>query len=206
MQTLAEERMASAKNATKKNLPDAEIEYTLVCDYAQLEYTLVCDYAQNMEMPYFGSAQPGETYYFTPKTINLFGIVNYNPEKEVLHGCCYGEEDGHKGGNNVASLLMKHLEDWRLLLGAKQCWLNIVMDNCSGQNKNNMVLRLADYLVEKGFFAQTDFISLVVGHTKNVANCLFNICKSKYRKSNIFAFQLLLESLTHDHVIPFKLG
>ncbi len=187
MRTLAKERMASAKNATKNNLPDAEMEYTIVCDYAQ-----------NMEMPYFGSAQPGETYYFTPKTINLFGIVDCNEEKEVLHGYCYGEEDGHKGGNNVASLLMKHLEDRGLLSGVKRCRLNIVMDNCSGQNKNNMVLRLAAYLVEKGHFAQVDFIFLVVGHTKNVADRLFNICISKYRKSNIFATQLLLESFTHE--------
>jgi hypothetical protein len=70
---MAKERMASAKNATKNNIPDAKMEYTLVCDYVQ-----------NMEMAYFGSAHHGETYYFTPKTINLFGIVDCNPEKEVL--------------------------------------------------------------------------------------------------------------------------
>jgi hypothetical protein len=63
-----------------------------------------------------------------------------------------------KGGINVASLLMEHLEDRGLLLGIKRRHLNILMDNCSGQNKNNMVLRLAAYLVEKGSFAQLDFI------------------------------------------------
>jgi hypothetical protein len=192
---MAKERMASAKNATKNNVPDAEMKYTLVCNYAQ-----------NMEMPYFGSTQPGKMHYFTPKTINLFGIVDCYPEKEVLYGYCYGEEDGQKGGLNVASLLMKHLEDCGLLSGVKRCRLNIVIDNCSGQNKNNMVLRFAAYFVEKGYFAQVEFIFLVVGHTgtKNVADHLFNICKSKYCKSNIFAFQLLLESLTHEQVKPFE--
>jgi hypothetical protein len=100
MGVMAKERMASAKNETKKNLPDTEMEYTLVCNYAQ-----------NMEMPDSCFMQPGKTYYFTPKTINQFGIVDCNPEKEVLYGYCYGEEGGHKGGNDVASLLMKHLED-----------------------------------------------------------------------------------------------
>jgi hypothetical protein len=166
MQTLVKERMASPKHATKNNPPDAKIEYTLVCDYAQ-----------NMEMHYFGSPQPGKTYYFTPKTINLFGIVECNPEKAVLRGYCYGEEDGHKGGNNIASLLMEHLEDWGLLLGAKQCRLNMVMDKCPGQSKNNMALRLAPYLVEKGFFAQVDFIFLVVSHT-NFYYLILQICIS----------------------------
>ena len=70
-----------------------------------------------MEMPFFGKDQPGETYYFTPKTINLLGIVDCNQEKEVLHAYAYSEEEGSKGGNNVASLIMKHLVDRGLLDG-----------------------------------------------------------------------------------------
>jgi hypothetical protein len=133
---------------------------------------------RKMEVLYFGSAQPGQTYYFTPKQINIFGIVDCNQEKEVLYGHCQGEADDQKGGNNVASLLMKPLEDRSLLLGVKQRRLNFVMDNCSGQKKNNMVLRRAAYLVAKGYLSQVGLF-LVVGHTKNLANCLFNICKSK---------------------------
>jgi hypothetical protein len=101
-----------------------------------------------MEMPFFGKDQPGETYYYMPRTINLFGILDCNPMKEVLHSYGYGEDHGGKGGNNAASLLMKHLEDRGLLNGTQRMFLNVMMDNCVGQNKNNYVLRLAPYLVE----------------------------------------------------------
>ena len=30
--------------------------------------------------------------------------------------------------------------------------LNIIMDNCAGQNKNRMVIRTAPYLIESGLF------------------------------------------------------
>ena len=40
----------------------------------------------------------------TPKKINLLGIVDCNPEKEVLHAHACSEEEGAKVGNNVASL------------------------------------------------------------------------------------------------------
>jgi hypothetical protein len=132
--------------------------------------TLVPDYCQNMEMPFFGKDQPGQTYYYTPKTINLFGVVDCNQVKEVLHAYGYGKELCGKGGNNVPLLLMKHLKDRGLFHGIKRKTLNIVMDNWGGQKKNNYVLRLAPYLVEMGYFEEVNFIFLVVGHTKNVAD------------------------------------
>ncbi len=155
-------------------------------------------------MPFFGKDQPGEMYYSTPKQINLFGIVDCNSEKEVLHAYKYGEDHGGKGGNNVASLLMKHLEDLGWLDGTKRKTLNVVMDNCAGQNKNNYVLRLAPYLVEMGYFEEVNFIFLVVGHTKNVADTLFNILKKCYRPQNIFSMGMMTEAMKHELTIPYE--
>jgi hypothetical protein len=193
MRVLCQKAIEEAKTATRENVADEDMVITLVADYCQ-----------NMEMPFFGKDQPGETYYYTPKTINLFGIVDCSPEKEVLHAYGYGEEHGGKGGNNVASLLMKHLEDRGFLDGTtKRKCLNIVMDNCAGQNKNNYVLRLAPYLVEKGFFQEVRFIFLVVGHTKNVADRLFNILKRLYRRKNIFTMGMMSEAMKHELTIPY---
>ena len=68
----------------------------------------VCDYAQNLDMPHFGCEQPGDTYYFSPLTINVFGIVDYSLEE--LDAYVYTEGEGKKGGNNVVSLIQKSLE------------------------------------------------------------------------------------------------
>jgi hypothetical protein len=151
MRALCRKAIEEAKKATRENVEDDEMVITLVADYCQ-----------NMEMPFFGKDQPGETYYYTPKTINLFGVVDCNQEKEVLYAYGYGEEHGGKGGNNVALLLMRHLGDRGLLdASRKRKRLNIVMDNYPGQNKNNYVLRLAPYLVEKGYLFPRSFFCIL---------------------------------------------
>ena len=71
--------------------------------------------------------------------------------------------------------------------------LNVVFDNCGGQNKNNFVLLLVPFLVEMGYFKHVNFIFLIVGHTKNAADRLFNALKHVYRRSNVQTFQQLLD-------------
>jgi len=69
---------------------------------------LVGDYFQNLDLPHFGGEQPGDTYYFSPLTINGFGVVDYSIEE--LNSYIYTEAEGKKGGNNVVSLLSNTLQ------------------------------------------------------------------------------------------------
>ena len=157
-------------------------------------YTLVMDYAQNCELPHLGSNQPGKTYYYSPLKINVFGIVNAGKNSGYLDAYLYHEGEGRKGGNNVASLLIKYLVQRKWLredsVGKE---LNLICDNCGGQNKNNMVIRLAPLLVELGYFKRVNFIFYVVGHTKNVADRLFNSLKRRYRRENVWTMRGLLK-------------
>ena len=141
--------------------------------------TFYCDYAQNMELPYFGNEQPSETYYYSALTINGFGIVDTRDEQDKLHIYIYDEAVGKKGGNNVASLVLKHMEKEgmfdRTRGPAKE--FNLIMDNFAEQNKNTSMLLIAPWLVERGYFEMVNFIFLVVGHTKNPCDRLFNLAK-----------------------------
>jgi hypothetical protein len=145
-------------------------------------YTIVANYCQNMALPHFGKEQPGDTYYLAPINLYGFGVVDVShadadgKEADHLFFHCYLEGHGAKGGNNVASLLMKTLRKTEMLQydaqgspvpGKEQ---NIIMDNCGGQNKTNYVLLLAPFLVEMGFFRKVNMLFLVVGHTKNVCD------------------------------------
>ena len=60
-----------------------------------------------------------------------------------LHAHVYDKGAGKKGANNVASLLMKTMKTKGILredeMGGE---LNAVFDNCTGQNKNNVLLML----------------------------------------------------------------
>jgi hypothetical protein len=99
-------------------------------------------------LPSFAAEQPGETYYYSPMNVYCFGMVE--AAKDELTAMCYLEEEGKKGSNNVASML------WHYLIQQKQLGLegvvkeiNLVFDNCVGQKKNNMVLRMLFLLVKK---------------------------------------------------------
>ena len=167
-------------------------------------YTLVVDYGQNMDMPAFNSNQPGETYYYSPLSVYNLGVVNtahvidndhLNPE-EHLHAHVYHKGQGLKGGNSVASLLMQTLRTENILReGERGGELNVIFDNCSGQNKNNKVLALVPFLVEMGYFKKVSFVFLVVGHTKIAADRLFNALKELYRKENIGIMTKLYKTL-----------
>ena len=99
-----------------------------------------------------------------------------------MHTHVYHEGIGKKGANNVASLIVETLRKLNLLrensVGGE---LNIIFDNCSGQNKNNAVIRLAGWLNAMNYFKEVNFLFLVVGHTKNSADRLFNCLKQEYR-------------------------
>ena len=79
---------------------------------------------------------------------------------EHMHAHVYHEGIGKKGANNVASLIIETLRKLNLLrensVGSE---LNIIFDNCSGQNKNNTVIRLAGWLNEMNYFKEVFFPS-----------------------------------------------
>jgi hypothetical protein len=56
---------------------------------------LVMDFMQNLGLPYLGAEQAGATYYFSPLTVNVFGVVDM--ESGHLVAFCYHEGVGAKG-------------------------------------------------------------------------------------------------------------
>jgi hypothetical protein len=122
------------------------------------EYVIICDYAQNLPLQHYGGDQPGEIYYFSALTVNLFGIVDLSLSPNNLKCYAYREFTARKGSYNVASLIMQYVYDkfW-LRKGSPGGKLTIAMENFSGQNKNNVVPRRALYMVEMKYFRTVDF-------------------------------------------------
>jgi hypothetical protein len=125
-------------------------------------------------------------------------------DKARLTSYIYHEGEGKKGGNNVASLIYKHLDDEGFIncgRGKPRKELNIVMDNCGRQNKNRYVLRLAPLFVELHHYRRVNIIFLVAGHTKNAVDCFFNLLKVIYRKSQVFTMEQLEETLNQNEYV-----
>jgi hypothetical protein len=201
MRDFANEKIKNAVDCHA--LPDS-VKNGIVFQYTD---TIICDYCQNMGLPQLGEHQAGATYYYSPLTINCFGIADVTLKEPKLTAYIYHEGEGKKGGNNVASLIMKHIIDkgWNVPHRGEE--LNIIMDNCAGQNKNRMVLRIAPLLIELNWYYKVNMIFLVAGHTKNAADRLFNLLKKEYRKTNIYNMEQLQAKLSeHRLVEAVKVG
>eukprot|EP00536_Pseudo-nitzschia_multiseries_P009002 jgi/Psemu1/22091/gm1.22091_g len=133
----------------------------------------------------------------SPLTVPILGLVACSLEGGSLDAFAYHEGIGGKGGDNVASIiimLLKHKGGW-LKEDEIDGELTVLMDNCGGQNKNNHVLRLANLLVEAGYFKKVNFMFYVVGHTKNCADRWFNTMKRDYQNQNLYTFEQLCKAL-----------
>ena len=134
--------------------------------------------------------------------VNHAHVYNDGRVSAHLHAHVYHEGVAKKGATNVTSLIVKTLRHLNVLrddsVGGE---LNIIFDNCGGQNKNSTVLRLAAWLMALGYFKAVNFIFLVVGHTKNAADRLFNCLKLEYRKQNLFTFQDMVEALNRSEMV-----
>ena len=168
-------------------------------------YCLIGDYAQNLELPHFGAEQPQDIYYFSALTVNVFGLADVTKLPTTMHAYGYLEDKGGKGGNNVASLLIKGLHDlgW-IHEGTTGKHLSIILDNCGGQNKNNYVLRLALWLVERSYFHNVDIIFYIRGHTKNACDRLFSQLKKRYHRQQIFIMDQLVDVLNFSPNVHFQ--
>jgi hypothetical protein len=94
------EMVRDAKSDALENVPKASRRYCLVGDFCQ-----------NMNAPHFGSEQPGATYYFSPLNVYCFGMVDVAAGPELkLYSHIYHEGEGKKGGDDVASMIVKTLK------------------------------------------------------------------------------------------------
>jgi hypothetical protein len=62
-------------------------------------YCLIGDYAQNLGLPNLGESQPGETYYWVPYYIYVFGLVN----------CAHLYPDGETAEDNIGDHMQAHV-------------------------------------------------------------------------------------------------
>jgi hypothetical protein len=154
------------------------------------------------------AGQPGETYYYSPLIVPISGIAerNLSDENDHLHAYVYYEQEAKKGDNNVCSLIWLYLKSRGLLDANNPIGeLNWTFDNCPGQNKNRMVTRLFQYLVERGYFQKVNLIFLVKGHTKNLCDRAFNLLKIEYHNKNIYSTKELMKVLnTYNQVTAIK--
>ena len=75
-------------------------------DHTESRRRIVMDYAQNVGLPQFGDSQAGPSYYYSPITVNIFGIVDTSKVGGRLDAIVYHKGQGGKVERGVITLLL----------------------------------------------------------------------------------------------------
>lgn len=95
------------------------------------------DFAQQVHYP-SNPLQPGPIYFLTPRKCALFGVCCEGIPQQVNFLIDEAMDVG-KGANTVASLLHYFFAHH----GLGEEYVHLHADNCSGQNKNNIIIQVS---------------------------------------------------------------
>ena len=188
------------------NLARHDIKYILSSLCRRTVLTI--DMGQNLCLPNFEGEQPGDTFYLSPLTVLLFGVVDNVTidKKDRMNAYIWQEFEGDRGANNIASCLLMDLKRRGFFDRPNYGELTYIADNCGGQNKNKIVVRFLMWLVENKVFPRVRLFFLVKGHTKNAADRMFNLLKNSYHNKDLFSYEQLHATLNENQYVDvFKM-
>ena len=73
--------------------------------------------------------------------------------------------------------------------------ITILVDNCGGQNKSNVMIRFLNIIKEGIFFGTATLYLYIKGHINNDCNRAFNRLRVLYHKKNDLTFEKCCEIL-----------
>jgi hypothetical protein len=101
-----------------------------------------------------------------------------------------------KNANTVISIL-DHFFTYH---GLGEKYVCLSADNCVGQNKNNAVLHYLLYRVLAGLHDNIELSFMIVGHTKFAPDGYFGLVRKCYRRSNIYTYEDLVQTILSSSV------
>jgi hypothetical protein len=142
------------------------------------------DFMQSLAVPQFAD-QTKEMYYFSLRNIHVFSIRDDGAHMQYNY--LYDEGDGSKGANYVLSLLFHFLQHRTHETAA--IVMHLHADNCSGQNKNNVVMQFFVLLVSLGLLTHVEMKFLIKGHTHCSVDGGHGMIKKAWRKHDVFTLE-----------------
>lgn len=150
------------------------------------------DFAQQLHYPY-EDQQVGPIYFKTPRKAQLFGICCEGIPRQTNY--LIDEADfPEKDANTVISIL----DHFFTHHGLGEKYVCLTADNCVGQNKNNAVLHYLIYRVLAGLHDSIELSFMVVGHTKFAPDGYFGLIRRRYRRSNIYTYDDLVQTVLNS--------
>ena len=145
------------------------------------------DFAQQVHCP-SDPLQPGPVFFLTGRKCGIFGVhfegvsrqVNYLVDEAVSIS---------KGSSAVISFLHHYFASY----GLGETKVHLHCDNCSGQNKNRIMMWYILWRCIHGLHRSVELHFMVVGHTKFAPDWCFGLLKQRYRRTPVSS----LEEMAH---------
>ncbi|KAK1942612.1 hypothetical protein P3T76_006111 [Phytophthora citrophthora] len=113
---------------------------------------IVMDFSQNLTVSSVTST-PSQWYFCSLLAVNVFGIFYENEGTQTNY--VYDEFASGKGSDQINSMIQHFIRTVLLPAGKKR--LIVYVDNCSGQNKNNHVIKFLQAQVHMGVFERVEY-------------------------------------------------
>ncbi|GMF51719.1 unnamed protein product [Phytophthora fragariaefolia] len=110
----------------------------------------------------------------------------------------YDETVSGKGTDQINSMLQHFIRTTILPSGKKK--LVVYADNCSGQNKNNLVIMFLLAQVQMGLFERVDYTFFVKGHTKNSCERGFGHIRKHVGRQDLWTMDQVVAAVTASAV------
>jgi hypothetical protein len=142
------------------------------------------DFMQSLAVPQFAD-QTKEMYDFSLRNIHVFSIRDDGAN--IQYNYLYDEGDGGKGANYVIALLFHFLRQRTDETAA--IVMHLHADNCSGQNKNNLVMQFFVLLASLGVLTHVEMKFLIKGHTHCSVDGGHGLIKKAWRTPDVFTLE-----------------
>ena len=135
------------------------------------------DFAQQLHYP-ANPLQPGPIFFKTPQKMQFFAVHAEGISRQMNYLI---DEDSSCGkGANVVNSMVNH---FLAKYGVGEDHLELHADNCSGQNKNNHMMRYLMWRVATGLHKSACISFMVAGHTKFAPDWGFGLLKRTTRRT-----------------------
>lgn len=140
----------------------------------QNAFGICIDYMQNLPLPHIPVQ---EIFYYRQLWVNEFCVHNLENDRAMFYS--YHEGIANKGPNEVCSFLQHYIENF---VPSEVDELYIFSDGCSGQNKNNTMVRFLLALVQTKRFKKIYHYFPIRGHSFLPCDRDFGLAKRKIKR------------------------
>ncbi|ETP25521.1 hypothetical protein F441_01599 [Phytophthora nicotianae CJ01A1] len=151
---------------------------------------VVMDFSQNLTVPSIAST-PSQWYFCSLLSVSCFGIFCENDGIQTNY--LYDETASGKGSDQINSMLEHFLRTKVLSEGKNR--LTVYADNCSGQNKNNYVIKFLLAQVDMGLLKHVDYKFFVKGHTRNSCDRGFGHIRKHVAKVDCYTVAQVVDAV-----------